>query len=67
MTSSNSRMSNYEPSRDEVGTTVADGTICTVKAKGNLKLDGLNLKPVLHIPELKCNLLSVSKITKNLN
>ncbi|KAG8375958.1 hypothetical protein BUALT_Bualt09G0013300 [Buddleja alternifolia] len=29
MTGSNSRMSNYEPCREKVGITVADGTICT--------------------------------------
>ena len=52
---------------DDIRVTVADGTHSTVAGQGHIDLSSLKLQNVLHVPFLQCNLLSVSKITKDLN
>lgn len=46
---------------------MADGTISSVKGKGKVCVAGLVLESVLYVPNLKCSLLSVSKLTNDLN
>jgi len=61
MTSSKIGFDNYQPCKKNVGITVADGSMCTATGKGDMELNGLKLNSVLHVPNLQCNLLSVSK------
>ncbi|CAL1391749.1 unnamed protein product [Linum trigynum] len=47
---------------------IPDGTGIPVKNMGTVKLsDSLTLQRVLHVPEFKCNLLSVSRLTQEHN
>lgn len=48
--------------------TIPNGDKVELKRIGDIHFSkGFNLKGVLNIPEFKCNLLSVSKITRDLN
>ena len=45
-----------------------NGTYTMAKEQGSLALgDGLELKNVLYVPKLNCNLVSISKLCKQLN
>ena len=44
-----------------------DGTISYAKGEGSIYLDDLWFKSVLYAPKLRCNMLSISKITKDMN
>ena len=47
---------------------IADGSYSWVVGKGSVILpNSFRLLSVLHVPKLTCNLLSISKVTKNLN
>ncbi|KAI3723909.1 hypothetical protein L2E82_35671 [Cichorium intybus] len=52
---------------DFTSVTIPNGKAVAVKKVGNIGLsEGINLKDVLSVPEFKCNLLSVSKIARDL-
>ncbi|KAH9796154.1 retrovirus-related pol polyprotein from transposon RE1 [Citrus sinensis] len=60
--------SSYAPSPDHFKVRIADGSLSVVAGMGTIKITpSIILKSVLHVPKLSCNLLSVSKITKDLN
>ena len=47
---------------------IADGTFSPIAGKGLIKIsDTIELQSVLHVPNLACNLLSVSKLSKDSN
>lgn len=47
---------------------IADGTLSSVAGKGRIPISkNLSLDHALHVPKFSCNLLSISKITKDLN
>ena len=47
---------------------IADGTLSQVEGIGSVMVSGsINLEHVLYVPNLNCNLLSVSKLTKERN
>ena len=47
--------------------TMANDTISYAKGEGSIYLTNLCLKSILYVPKLRCNLLSISKITKDMN
>ena len=67
MTSSKIGFDNYQSCKKNVGIIVADGSMCTTTRRWDMKLNGLKLNSVLYVPNLLCNLFSVSKLTKDLN
>ena len=67
MTGSCVNFKSYSKADRDITITVADGNSSLVAGVGDLNLSGLELKSVLHVPELKYSLISVSKLTKDLN
>lgn len=67
MASSASYMTKYMPCTTSIEISMADGTISPVMGFGTICISGLKLKSVLHVPSLQCNLLSVHKITRDMN
>ena len=67
MTSFTIKFMNYKPCKESIGIVVANGSMCKAAGRGDMKSSGLKLNSVLYVPNLKCNLLSVSKITNDLN
>lgn len=65
MTGSADLFSSYKPCDGEIKITVADGSSSLVAGFGDLNLCGLSLKSVLYVPNLKYNLISVSKLSKD--
>ena len=44
---------------------IADGTLSSVAGKGSIRIfESITLNPVLHVPNLSYNLLSISQLTK---
>ena len=67
MTNALSKFSSYQPCAEPLRVQIADGSYAFVAGKGRIRLsDPLVLQNVLYIPSLSCNLLSVSKFTKQL-
>ena len=47
---------------------ITDGNFSPIVGKGLIKIsEGIDLKFVLHVPKLTCNLLSVSKLSRDSN
>ena len=47
---------------------IADGTLSPVAGKGSIRIsESITLNLVLHVPNLSCNLLSISQLTKKSN
>ena len=68
MTSHSNFFSNYTILSGRPKVKVANGTFSSIIGQGIDSItSSLTLQNVLHIPNLSCNLLSVSKITKDLN
>lgn len=68
MTSCANLFSSYEPSPFNFKVRIADGSLSTVAGSGTIKVNSMIiLKSVLHVPKLSCNLISVSKLSKDLN
>lgn len=63
MTGGSTNFSAYETC-DDIRITVADGSVATTAGLGDILLPGF---PFLHVPDLKCNLISISKLTKDYN
>ena len=68
MTSNYHIFSTYSPCAGNIKVKIADGSLSTVARKGTITLsDSLILENVLHVPNLSCNLLSISQLTKDSN
>lgn len=68
MTGCASIFSSYKPSPGNLKIKIADGSLATVAGTGIINISPqISLIDALHVPKLSCNLLSVSKITKDLN
>ena len=58
----------YKPSPRNLKIMITDGSLTTVAGTSTIDISPqISLKDVLHVPKLSCNLLSVSKIIKDLN
>ncbi|CAH9107930.1 unnamed protein product [Cuscuta europaea] len=59
--------SSYQPCAGDKKVRVEDGSFSAIAGMGNIKISSsINLSKVLHVPKLSCNLISISKITKDL-
>ena len=68
MTSFSHLFDTYTPCSGHEKIRIADGSFSPIAGKGLIKLSSsLTLKSVLHVPKLACNLLSVSKLSKDSN
>ena len=68
MTSCQRLFQSYTPSPGNHKVKVVDGSYSVVAGVGSIKINStITLNSVLHIPSLSCNLISISKITKELN
>ena len=68
MTSFSHLFSTYFPCSGHDKIRIADGSFSPIAGKGFIKLtEKINLNAVLHVPNLACNLLSVSKLSKDSN
>ena len=67
MTGCHSMFSHYVPCAGNLKIQIADGSLSTVAGKCLIQINGLTLESVLHVPNLKCNLISVSKLAKDSN
>ncbi|CAH9064002.1 unnamed protein product, partial [Cuscuta epithymum] len=67
MTSISKFYSSYNPCAGDKKVKVADGSFSAIARMGNVRISSsINLSKVLHVPNLSCNLASVSKLTKEL-
>ncbi|EXB70633.1 hypothetical protein L484_023818 [Morus notabilis] len=58
----------YRPCQDNLTIKIADGSLAKVAGTGSIILsETLELKTILHVPNLYCNLLSVSKLSQEIN
>ncbi|KAL4022749.1 hypothetical protein IC575_016494 [Cucumis melo] len=58
----------YTPCAGNEKIRIADGSLAPIAGKGQIVLfDGFSLQNVLHVPKLSYNLLSISKITRELH
>ena len=58
----------YNPCSGHEKVRIADGSFSSIAGRGHINLSAsIGLKSVLHVPKLKCNLLSVSKLSKDSN
>ncbi|KAG6468480.1 hypothetical protein ZIOFF_073168 [Zingiber officinale] len=58
----------YSPCSGNEKIRIADGSFSPIAGKGIIKLtEQFNLNSVLHVPKLACNLLSISKLSKDSN
>ena len=68
MTGDSSVFHNYTPSFENNTVRIADGTSSKVAGIGTVIISkDITLNSVLFVPNLDCNLLSISKITRDLN
>ena len=67
MTGCHELFSSYIPCPGNFKIRITDGTLSFVAGKGTIKLQNLTLNFFLHVPKLTCNLVSISKLTKDLN
>ena len=59
---------NYTPCKDDSLVRIADGSTSKVAGKGSVVVSkDITLNSVLYVPKLDCNLLSISKLTRDLN
>ena len=68
MTNSSHFFTSYTTCSGNLKICIADGSLSPIAGKGSITISNdLTLKSVLHVPKLLCNLLSVSKLTKDSN
>ena len=68
MTGSYQLFSTYSPCAGNVKVKIADGSLSSMLGKENVQLsNSVILESVLYVPNLSCNLLSISQLTKDLN
>lgn len=66
MTGQSHQFTTYTPCPGTQKIKIADGSLSSVAGKGSIYLSSsITLYDVLHVPNLSCNLLSVSKITQD--
>ena len=66
MTSFSHLFHTYNPCSGREKICIANGSYSTIAGKGLINLSkNISLKNVLHVPKLTCNLLSVSKLSKD--
>ncbi|RVX06279.1 Retrovirus-related Pol polyprotein from transposon RE2 [Vitis vinifera] len=67
MTGDATILQNYKPSNGHSSVHIADGSKSKIAGTGSIKLTkDLYLDSVLHVPNLDCNLLSISKLARDL-
>ena len=67
MTGDAAILQNYKPSNGHSSVHIADGSKSKIAGTGSIKLTkDLYLDSVLHVPNLDCNLLSISKLARDL-
>nr|KYP57492.1 hypothetical protein KK1_003756 [Cajanus cajan] len=58
----------YSPCLNNYTVRIADGTLSKVMGKGSVIISqNITLNSVLYVPKLDCNLLSISKLARDLN
>ncbi|PON35454.1 hypothetical protein PanWU01x14_336080 [Parasponia andersonii] len=68
MTQSSHRFVSYSPCPSNKKIATADGTLVTVAGRGDVVINqNFTLKNVLHVAKLSTNLVSIHKLTKDLN
>ena len=68
MTSFSNLFNTYSSCSGSEKIKIADGSFSPIAGKGLVKLsENIDLKSILHVPKLVCNLLFVSKLTKDSN
>jgi len=67
MTGSMNVLEDYDKCNSKINVWVADGKMSPAVGKGTVCLPNMILKSVLYVPKLTYNLLSVSKLTKDMN
>ena len=68
MTGNATLFNTYSPNSGNLMVRIADGSLSKVAGIGSVTItNDLTLKSVLLVPNLTCNLLSISKLTKDLN
>ena len=67
MTRSMNVLEDYDKCNSRINVWVADGKMSPAVGKGTVCLPNMILKSVLYVPKLTYNLLSVSKLTKDMN
>lgn len=67
MTGDATLLQNYKPSSGHLSVLIADGSSSKIAGTGSIELTKeLYLNSVLHVPNLDCNLLSISKLACDL-
>ena len=68
MTDAHHLFSTYSPCTDNLKVKITDGSLSPVAGKGSIRIsESITLNLVLHVPDLSCNLLSISQLTKMSN
>ncbi|RVW39021.1 hypothetical protein CK203_089160 [Vitis vinifera] len=68
MTNSSNMFESYSPCPGDKKVRIADGNFSPIAGKGLIKIsEEIDLKSVLHVPKLTCNLLSISKLSRDSN
>ncbi|CAN1338667.1 Retrovirus-related Pol polyprotein from transposon TNT 1-94 [Linum perenne] len=68
MTGSKAEFQEFQPCSRMSGVRVADGSIAPVTGIGRVQLTAnIQLSPLLYVPNLNCNLVSISQLTKDLH
>ena len=68
MTDAHHLFSTYSPCVGNLKVKIVDGTLSPVAGKGSIHISkSITLNHVLHVPNLSCNLLSISQLSKQSN
>ena len=68
MTSTSQLFQSYSPCSGNKKVRIADGSFSSIAGTGSVQIsEKIELKSVLHVPKLACNLLSVSKLSRDSN
>ncbi|KAJ9672956.1 hypothetical protein PVL29_026285 [Vitis rotundifolia] len=68
MTDTHHLFSTYSCCAGNLKVKIADGTLSPVAGKWSIRIsESITLNPVLHVPNLSCNLLSITQLTKKSN
>ena len=68
MTSLPNLFDSYTPCSGSEKVRIVDDSFSSIAGKGLIKIfESIDLQSILHVPKLTCNLLSVSKLSKDFN
>ena len=68
MTNAHHLFSTYSPCVGNLKVKITDGTLSPIAGKGSICIyESITLNPIRHVPNLSCNLLSNSQLTKQSN